>query len=277
MIRTFLTYSLSKNRRRDLASRVIYIALNIALVASIAVSVIIFSSVWLAIALLILSKWRVFAVKPRFWWANMQSNAVDFIVGLGYVVYLAQIPLGSYASQAVIAISYILWLLVVKPRSGRAWVATQGLIAMYAGTSLLLMIGSDWPQFVVIGLSMLVCFVSQRHVLAAHDIEGVNYYAALGAMICGETIWVLSHWVVAYGLPLKGLYLVQPAMVLVLMMVVVELVVESAVNEPEQNDAKLTRGVWLNELRPVLLPIGLCLVTVIALLILFSKPLAGSI
>jgi hypothetical protein len=250
MIRAFLTYSSSKNRRRDLASKIVYIALNIALVASIAISLIVFSSIWLAISLLVLSKWRVFAVKPRFWWANMQSNAVDFIVGLGYIVYLSQIPLGSYISQ--------------------------GIAAMYMGVSSLLIIGSDWPQFLVLGPSILVCFIAQRHILAAHDIENVNYYAALGAMISGEVMWVLGHWVVSYNLPLKGLYLVQPAIILVLLMIVVELVIESILNEPEKSGAKTKSG-WLDDLRPVLLPIGLCLITVLILMIFFTKPLVGNI
>ncbi|MGI6612345.1 MAG: hypothetical protein ACOX0Z_02120 [Candidatus Nanosyncoccaceae bacterium] len=276
MIRAFLTYSSSKNRRRDLASKIVYIALNIALVASIAISLIVFSSIWLAISLLVLSKWRVFAVKPRFWWANMQSNAVDFIVGLGYIVYLSQIPLGSYISQGIVTVLYIFWLLIVKPRSSRVWVVVQGLAAMYMGVSSLLIIGSDWPQFLVLGPSILVCFIAQRHILAAHDIENVNYYAALGAMISGEVMWVLGHWVVSYNLPLKGLYLVQPAIILVLLMIVVELVIESILNEPEKSGAKTKSG-WLDDLRPVLLPIGLCLITVLILMIFFTKPLVGNI
>ena len=58
----------------------------------------------------------------------MQSNAVDFIVGLGYIVYLSQIPLGSYISQGIVTV-FIFGC--VKPRSSRVWVVVQGLAAMY--------------------------------------------------------------------------------------------------------------------------------------------------
>lgn len=106
MIKNFLSYS-SKTKRRDFASWAVYVALNIALAISVASALVVFSSIWLAIGLLVLSKWRVFAVKPRFWWANIQSNAVDFIVGLGFIIHLAQVPLGSYASQVAIVLVYI--------------------------------------------------------------------------------------------------------------------------------------------------------------------------
>ncbi len=40
------------------------------------------SFVQLALSIIVLSKWRMFAVRPRFWLANIRANAVDLIVGL---------------------------------------------------------------------------------------------------------------------------------------------------------------------------------------------------
>lgn len=275
MIKTFLNYR-SKTKRRDLTSKVIYVILNVALALSIAISWTLFSSIWLAIGLLVLSKWRVFAVKPRFWWANIQSNAVDFIVGLGYITHLSQVPLPDYISQIVLIMLYIYWLLVVKHRSEKYWVVSQGLVALYIGTSSLFIIGSDWPDFVLLGVLILVCFITQRHILATHDIENVNYYSTLSAMISGEVLWVLSHWVIAYKLPLlRGLYLVQPAVIMILLMVIVELTIDYVISETDSSSSKSKS--WLKSLRPVLLPIVLCSVTILILLIFFARPLVGNI
>ena len=274
MIRSFLGYQ-SKNKRRDLVSTTAHILLNIALAVSIAIALVVFSSYWLAIVLLVLSKWRVFAVKPRFWWANIQSNAVDFIVGLGYITQFSQIPTQQYVSQAVVFLAYIFWLLIIKPRSGKHWVVSQGLVALYIGTSALLSIGYDWPSFVLLGLLMLVCFVTQRHVLAVYDLDGVNYHAALVALVSGEFLWVSSHWVVAYSLPLKGLYLTQPALIIVLLMIAVQLVLERVLTKHNSSEGGFKD--WSGALRPALLPIILCLVVVLILLVVFSKPLVGGI
>ncbi len=37
---------------------------------------------WVAVLLVILSKWRMFAVKLRHWPANFRTNAVDIFVGI---------------------------------------------------------------------------------------------------------------------------------------------------------------------------------------------------
>jgi hypothetical protein len=45
-----------------------------------------------ALALVVLSKWRMFAVRPRFWAANIRANGVDLMVGLSIVVFMAHSP-----------------------------------------------------------------------------------------------------------------------------------------------------------------------------------------
>ena len=45
--------------------------------------------VQLALSIVVLSKWRMFAVRPRFWSANLRANAVDLMVGLSAVLFMA--------------------------------------------------------------------------------------------------------------------------------------------------------------------------------------------
>src|SRR4051794_39166256 len=72
--------------------------------------------VQLALSIVVLSKWRMFAVKPRFWPANIRANAVDLMVGLSLVLFMAHS--GSLVVRFGWAAAYAVWLLWIKPASG---------------------------------------------------------------------------------------------------------------------------------------------------------------
>ena len=78
----------------------------------------------MAVALVFMSKWRVLAVRPRFWLANLIANTVDLIVGLSYVT-LVYCMTGSVGVQAALTVLYIVWLLIIKPRSKHTYVVIQ--------------------------------------------------------------------------------------------------------------------------------------------------------
>ncbi len=54
----------------------------------------------LAFSVVLLSKWRMLAVRPRFWPANVRANAVDILVGLSIVVFM------SHTSSALLQLLY---------------------------------------------------------------------------------------------------------------------------------------------------------------------------
>ena len=76
---------------RNTLSSVTHVILNIALaVVSTALTVI--SGNWIfGVVLVLLSKWRILAVRPRYWWVNIKANLVDLTVGisLALLVYIA--------------------------------------------------------------------------------------------------------------------------------------------------------------------------------------------
>ncbi len=46
------------------------------------------SFVQLALSLILLSKWRMFAVRPRFWAVNVRANAIDIIIGVSVLAFM---------------------------------------------------------------------------------------------------------------------------------------------------------------------------------------------
>jgi hypothetical protein len=102
-------------KHKSLVSDLAYLALNIGLAAALLIVVLAVKSPLPAFVLVLLSKWRILAVRPRFWFKNVQSNLVDIIVGLS-VVALLYAASGSLGVQIVIATFFAVWLLFIKPR-----------------------------------------------------------------------------------------------------------------------------------------------------------------
>src|ERR1700730_9760136 len=118
--------------KRSLFSEVIYVALNIGLAVAILAIVWAIESPYAAFLLVLLSKWRVLAVRPRYWFVNLQANLIDIIVGLSVVVLLYNAN-GVLVTQVMITLAYIVWLLFIKPRSKRSFVAIQAGTATFLG------------------------------------------------------------------------------------------------------------------------------------------------
>ncbi len=161
----------------------------------------------LAIALIILSKWRMFAVKPRYWPANIRANAVDLSVGISTVLFMSLTAVASW--QIVWAILYAGWLLFIKPKSGLFMVTLQAVIGQLLGlVSLFLALGES-PTFVLTLGAWSVCYLSARHFLTSFDEEHASLFAHTWGYFAAALTWVLSHWLLFYG----G-FLAQPALLL---------------------------------------------------------------
>jgi hypothetical protein len=62
----------------------------------------------LGLGLVLLAKWRTFAVKPRYWWANLRANSVDMMTGFAVVVFMHQT--NSFGWWVLWAVAYTAWL-----------------------------------------------------------------------------------------------------------------------------------------------------------------------
>ena len=156
-----------------------------------------FFQLQLGIALILLSKWRMFAVKPRYWAANIRANAVDIIVGLSALIFM--IHGDSQLFQLLWAVLYGVWLIVLKPQSSAWGVSLQALIAQSVGLVASLLAWGDTQIIVLVAGAWLVCYMSARHFFANFE-EGLTRYLALvWAYFAAALMWILSHWLLFYG------------------------------------------------------------------------------
>ncbi len=187
-----------KNRSR--LSDVVYITLNITLAIILLLVTLQINSIWLPLGIMLLSKWRIFAVRPRFWLANVTANIVDVVVGISHVIFLHAAD-GSLALQIGLTLGFIFWLLFVKPRSKRMYVVAQAVAAVCVGTNALVLEAfySDPAVFVI--CMWLLGFAAVRHVLLAYDEPMVGFYSTLWGVILAELGWIGFHWQITYTLP----------------------------------------------------------------------------
>ncbi len=212
-------------RKRSFLSEAIYTVLNIALAITVVVVIRYTGSVGFAIGLVVLSKWRVFAVRPRFWWANLRSNLVDFIVSISFVLHMyivndaAIVESRQLLLLGILTLLYIGWLLFIKPRSKRAYIAVQAGVAVVMGTSALFALSYNWPVSLVVLAMWLIGYTAARHILSAYDDETHGLFLSLAwGVIMAEVAWVAYHWTIAYNLPfVPTLYIPQVAIITTLM------------------------------------------------------------
>lgn len=195
-------------RRRSVLSETIYILLNVALAAAILLVTLSTGSPWLAIALVLLSKWRILAVRPRFWFAHIEANMVDIIVSVSVVtlIYMAgQSTTGNgFVAQLLLTILYAGWLLFLKPRTKRSYVAVQAAVAITVGSFALESLSYEWPSSLVVLVLWLIGYACARHVLTAYSDDDIRFLSLVWGFVTAEIGWLTYHWTIAYTLPFGG-------------------------------------------------------------------------
>ena len=144
----------------------VHVFLNLLLgVGSVLITVLSGSPV-LGLILVLVSIWRVFAVRARFLWLNIKSNLVDIIVGVSVVL------LAYYAGPNFLPIDFILmavyslWLLVIKPLSSENATLIQSLFAVFLGISAASIATAELNSIVITLLAFVIGYAASRHVLS---------------------------------------------------------------------------------------------------------------
>ncbi len=185
--------------RRSKMSDIAYILLNIGLAITVYALTAVFSPPYLAYLLVLLSKWRVFAVRPRFWLANIQGNMIDTLVGVS-VVTLIWRSAGETSAQLLLTALYAGWLLVLKPRSKRRAMIAQAEVGQFASLTALFGIAYYFDSSVVTLACFGIGYIAAWHALQSYDEESTTLLAIIWGFVTAELGWVAYHWTQAYTL-----------------------------------------------------------------------------
>ncbi len=209
-------------KRRSFISEVVYIGLNIALAIAILIAVRVTPGfIWPALVLVLLSKWRVLAVRMRFWFANIQADLVSLIVSVGYVIFLYYMNLALIPetqiliTQLLLMFAYIVWLLFIRPQSKRKYIVFQAGLALFVGITAIFAMTYNWFATPIVLLVWLVGYATARHMLSSYDEDHIAFLSLAWGLVIAEIGWLAYHWTVAYRVPIAdGILLPQVSLII---------------------------------------------------------------
>lgn len=271
----------------DFLSVIAHYLLNIGLAISVWFSIKYIDSVLLGIIIILVSKWRVFAVKKRYWSANIKSNLVDFVVGIGYVIIISRVGIDNTISQALLTLLYIIWLILLKPRSTNSSIFVQGVVANIVGFAALFSIAYNIPSVTATIIAFIIGYTSFYHLnqnYSRKDSESELFYLFWG-FISSVVFWIINNWSMAYFVKFGSFYpfgnfkFSEGAIIISIMFMITSLLFDRYINDqdnlsdtqPELETSE--KGIKANY--DVLIPVAIGILTISLLVLFFSNPIAG--
>ena len=189
-------------RGRNALSTATHAMLNIGLAVMSTILTVVSANWVFAILLVLLSKWRILAVRPRYWWLNVKANLVDLTVGisLAILVYLANPAGGLNLWQIILTIIYAVWLVVIKPLSTTRSAELQALFAIFFGSFVVSLITAQLDPIVGVIVCFIIGYGATRHVLMQGDDHDFTLTTFIFGMMMSELYWICYHWTIAYQL-----------------------------------------------------------------------------
>lgn len=201
-------------KSRNIASSMVHIFLNLLLGVGSVLITILSGSPLFGIILVLVSKWRIFAVRPRFIFINLKSNLVDLIVGLSVVL------LTYYSGTSVLPIDFLLaafycaWLLFIKPLTTESANLAQSLIAVFLGMSAATIMAASTDAIVMVLVAFLVGYAASRHILAQSEDRDFTLTTLVCGLIFSEIAWLCHSWTIIYTFGNSGIRIPQLAIIL---------------------------------------------------------------
>ena len=201
-------------KSRNIASSMVHVFLNILLGIGAVLITVFSASPWLGMLLVLVSKWRIFAVRKRYLWLNIKSNLVDLIVGLSVVI------LAYYAGGAFLVVDfllmgiYVLWLLVIKPMTSEVGTMIQSLMAVFLGECAIFIMCANVNSVAAVMLSFLVGYAASRHVLSQTDSHDFTLTTLVCGLVFSEIAWLCHSWDIIYTFGSTGIRIPQAAVIL---------------------------------------------------------------
>ena len=204
-------------KSRNIASSAVHVLLNILLGFAAVLSTVFSGSPILGILLVVVSKWRVFAVRSRYLWINIKSNLVDLIVGLSIVLLSYFSGISLMPVHFLLIAIYVIWLLFVKPLTSENATLVQSLVAVFLGISAISMMTATSDAVWAVILSFLVGYAGSRHVLSQTASKDFTLATLVCGLVFAEAAWLCHAWGIFYDInyPIEtGIRIPQCAIIL---------------------------------------------------------------
>ncbi|MBR3131872.1 hypothetical protein IKG33_00445 [Candidatus Saccharibacteria bacterium] len=201
-------------KSRNIVSNLVHIFLNLLLGVGAVLVTVLSGSPVLGILLVLISKWRVFAVRARYLWLNIKSNLVDIIVGLSVVILTYYAGTNFLPVDFILMIFYSVWLLFIKPLSSEKATMAQSLIAVFMGMSATAILAANLNPIVAVLLAFLIGYAASRHILVQSDDKDFTLTTLVCGLVFAEIAWLCQTWSIVYTFGATGVRIPQVAIIL---------------------------------------------------------------
>ena len=250
-------------KSRNALSSVLHVIMNILLGIGSIFATIVSGSWIIGFILVLLSKWRMFAVRPHYLWLNIKSNLVDLIVGFSLVLLAYFSGTSLLPVHYILSVVYVLWLTVVKPKTSEIWNRIQALTAIFLGTCAVCIMCASLNSVVPVILEFIIGYGAARHVLAQNNNMSDSGYPALIFGVFFAEVALLAHsWTIVYAFMSLGVIIPQLALILTILGFMIERIFHAV----EERDGEL-------RFKDIALPVSFSLATLTVILIGFSEPI----
>ncbi|MBR3366113.1 hypothetical protein IKG48_03280 [Candidatus Saccharibacteria bacterium] len=248
-------------KSRNVLSTILHVVLNILLgVGSIFLTTLTGSFI-LGFLLVIVSKWRIFAVRPRYWLVNLKSSLVDLIVGFSFVLIAYCSGTAVLPVHWVLAGLYTLWLIILKPRSSGRATITQGLIAVFLGTTATVLLSATYDSAIFVLATAFIGWAATRHVLVQSEDNNFGLVTLVCGLICAEIAWVFHSWLIVYSFGDTGIVVPQLSIILTVFAFAFSRIYQSLI----KNDGELKKD-------EISVPTIFSILIIIVIVVWFSNP-----
>lgn len=212
---------LRTSRRANNFGDLLHIVAQVGFVILIGLLVLAFQLPAVAFLLALLSKWRIFAVRPRYWRANVITNLIDvlFLVGVtALIIKPLVLPTtgGSETAGTTHTTAIFLWLTVLavwqiwlKPQTSQPMMFLQAGIGQFVALTALCSYVGMTPELsamnqislilLVIG-AWVIGYAAARHVISSFDGDEprLDFFAHLWGLVLAMMAWLFGHWMHVY-------------------------------------------------------------------------------
>lgn len=204
-------------KSRNIASSLVHVFLNLLLGVGVVLITVLSGSPLIGILLVLVSKWRIFAVRSRYFFLNLKANLVDIIVGISVVLLAYSGGSAFLVSDVILMIFYPIWLLFIKPLSSEAANLAQSLIAVFMGISAATIMCVGTNSILLVILAFLIGYAASRHVLIQSNDKDFTLTTLVCGLVFAEIAWLSNSWSIVYtyeNLGLSGVMIPQLAIIL---------------------------------------------------------------
>lgn len=248
-------------KSRNVLSTFLHFILNFLLGAGSIIITVATNSWLFGIILVILSKWRIFAVQPRYWLFNLKSNLVDLIVGSSFIFITFCSSTTFMPIHLVLAICYTAWLIIIKPKSSPIATEVQSLISVFLGTTSSVLILSGFNSIFLTLICFVIGYGASRHIIAQSDDSNFAIITLICGLIFSEIAWLYSSWSIIYMFGDSNIIIPQLAIILT--------VLSFAFNRIYRSISKHDHKLDLAEIAP---PVIFSLLIIVMIVLWFSNP-----